>query len=210
VFLPGKLVRSTVDELARAGFDGTIGFHVYNEPLCDPRLFLLIDYVRRNLPLARIRFSTNGLWLTQEMLDELILVGLTAIHVSCYSDLEAHRLVHLDYKQLDTQLDRERLLDSHLQIYEQPVVHDSRPVCSAPLGEIIIWRDGRVGLCCIDWKRQHIFGDLRKEELMEVLDRGEMFRTWQQLQIRNRSCLDLCSRCKRARGNVRPAEGTSR
>jgi phosphatidylglycerophosphate synthase len=48
-------------KLAReSGFDGVIAFHIYNEPLIDPRLFSFIEYARRICPQGRILILTNG------------------------------------------------------------------------------------------------------------------------------------------------------
>ena len=33
--------------LANNGFEGTVCFHIYNEPLIDPRLFYIIEYIKQ-------------------------------------------------------------------------------------------------------------------------------------------------------------------
>ena len=48
--LPSTVVHKTIDELAEFDYSGLIGFHIYNEPMIDPRLFLFISYAKKRLP----------------------------------------------------------------------------------------------------------------------------------------------------------------
>ena len=76
IILPSKIVLETLDVLNKFNFNGTIAFHNYNEPLIDPRLIKFIEYSRKSCPNSKIYFSTNGIFLNQIILDELIEVVL--------------------------------------------------------------------------------------------------------------------------------------
>lgn len=42
-----KNVKAVIDELGDMGFDGRLSFHIYNEPMIDPRLFWFIEYAKK-------------------------------------------------------------------------------------------------------------------------------------------------------------------
>lgn len=196
IVLPSKIVLETLCVLKKFNYSGTIAFHNYNEPLIDPRLFKFIESARQLCPKSNIYFSTNGIFLNQTMLDELIESGLTDIHVSTYSDKDFERLSKLNYS-INKCVSRQTLIKDHLEIYIKPILNIKVP-CFAPLNQIIITRDGNLVLCCRDWKRKHVFGNLHREKLDEVLRNGELHYIYSHLSKGNRY-LDLCSRCASSR-----------
>ena len=192
IILPSKIVLETLDVLNKFNFNGTIAFHNYNEPLIDPRLIKFIEYSRKSCPNSKIYFSTNGIFLNQIILDELIESGLTNIHISAYSNKEYERLSKLHYSIYNI-ISKQTLIKDHLEIYDKPILNRKQP-CFAPLNQIIISRSGNILLCCRDWKRNHTFGDLFKEKLDNILRKGDLHRVYYKLSSGDRY-LDLCSRC---------------
>jgi radical SAM protein with 4Fe4S-binding SPASM domain len=55
--------------------------------------------------------------------------------------------------------------------------------------------NGDVLLCCMDWRRQVVLGNVRRQTLREVWH-GERYREYRRLQAQHRSHdLDLCRDC---------------
>jgi len=190
--LSSRIVYGILDVLGRFNYDKVIAFHVYSEPLTDPRLFKFIEYARSKCPDSDIYFSTNGAFLDQVLMNELVEAGLSNIHISAYSNGEFERLLKIDFP-ITHKVERLNLIKDHLEIYEKPIMDSDQP-CFAPLNDIVITRDATLSLCCRDWKRAHNFGDLKEKGLIEILREGKLHEAYRRLSSGDRY-LDLCRRC---------------
>jgi 2-deoxy-scyllo-inosamine dehydrogenase (SAM-dependent) len=191
IILPSKIVYSVINTLKRYSFSGQIAFHTYNEPLIDPRLFKFIEVAKESCPSCKIYICTNGYYLDQVMAEELSSIGVTEIHVSAYSDREMERLSKIN---VNIPFSTERMkLDERLNFYETSEKFIFKP-CHAPLSEIIVTRKGKISLCCLDWKRKYLFGDLHYQNLEEILRKGKLHSLYAKLSKGERN-LYLCRRC---------------
>ena len=195
IILPSKIFYSIINTIKKFSFSGKIAFHTYNEPLIDPRLFKFIEDAKKSCPSCKIYICTNGYYLDQIMAEELFSIGANEIHVSAYSDREMERLSKIN---VDIPFSVERMnLDNRLNFYDGPKKKYSKP-CHAPLNEIIVTREGKISLCCLDWKREYIFGDLHYQNLEGILKEGKMHSLYEKLSNGERT-LNLCRRCGWAR-----------
>lgn len=191
IILPSKVVYSTIDEVSEFNYNGIFGFHIYNEPMMDPRLFLLISYVKKMCPKACALICTNGYMLNQQMMVELEEIGVDSLNVSAYSISEYNRLVELEskisYQVMPMQLDdRESLYDR--------IPLNLKKSCHAPLNEVCIAPTGDIILCCLDWKNKHTFGNLINHDFLSLINGKEITDVFQELSAGCRS-LDLCRCC---------------
>jgi hypothetical protein len=189
--LPSRVIGETLDELAAVGFDGVVAFHIYNEPLIDPRLFQLIREVRNRCPSAKVLLLTNGFYLNQTLADEISDLEVWNLAVSAYTHAEYARLVHLTVR-IPYTVFFAKLDDRQNQYQRDPM--DIRRPCDAPVGDLSIGPDGSVILCCLDWKGQHVFGNLLNESLSSILSKESIRSVYRDLLGGNRS-LHLCRRC---------------
>ncbi len=201
VTLPATLVHRCLEELGHCGWQGTVNFHQYNEPLLDPRLFEFIRRARATLPQATIELVTNGFGLNEQLIKELAEAGASSLHVSLYGSpadkaILTDRLVRGPYR-LPIFLGRHEL-DDRAGIYDRAEVHSQRP-CGAPLEFVTVTCRGEVGLCCFDWQRTATFGNLAEMSLGEALASEKAQETYRRLKAGDRF-LDACKRCDRARG----------
>ncbi len=191
IILSSKLVKSVIDQLGKGGFKGYIAFHRYNEPTNDPRLFQFIAYAKKQVPKAKIRVLTNGSYLNQNMADDLYEVGLDILEVSSYFLKEHQRLIGLKVK--IPYLVTFQILDNRKTIYASDKIDLHKP-CFAHINDITINCEGKMPICCLDWKNQVIFGDLNKDTLEKILHSRFFTHTFKALSKGNRY-LDICSRC---------------
>jgi len=191
VILPGRVVRKTLDELGGIDFDGVVAFHIYNEPLNDPRLFSFIEYARARCPRCRVLILTNGWYLTQTLADELAELGVWNLVVSAYSDGEFDRLSRLDVK-VPYRVFR-AFLDDRRSIYEREPIPCDKP-CGAPVVDVSVAPSGHVVLCCLDYEGRHRFGDLKAECLQDILEKPQCRQVYAALRAGRRR-LYLCRRC---------------
>jgi radical SAM protein with 4Fe4S-binding SPASM domain len=84
--------------------------------------------------------------------------------------------------------------------YEKPVDREPlfpmrKEVCPLPFYTLVVHSDGAVGICCVDWAKQTIVGNLTKESLTDVW-RGEKLRAFQTMHLERRANENLaCKGC---------------
>ena len=70
-----------------------------------------------------------------------------------------------------------------------------------PLERMHILYDGTVILCCQDWRREVVMGDIKENTIREIWD-GEKYQKIRSLIYgRNKDCVELCKHCKLAISN---------
>lgn len=201
VTLPSSIVLDVLEELG--DWEGELAFHQYNEPLQDPRLFWLLERAQMICPKTKPYICTIGANLTADLCMELQEVGVAKLIVSIYGDDKTVEVMRKRMVLLQTmfgdwlEAQEERNLDDRLLVYDVPKEDPLEP-CYAPLRNVVITRDGLVGLCCFDWQRQHTFGDLRDKGLGEILASKEARRLYDELSTGRRE-LNLCRQCGRSR-----------
>jgi len=193
--LSEKIVYRVLDVCQKYNFEGTIAYHTYNEPGIDPRLMLFIGKTRERLPKAEIMLQTNGFYLDQNLAEEYVNHGTNVIRVSAYTESEYERLkkiqLSIPYKVSPI------ILDERLQQDIRPELNCTKP-CYAPLNEIIVTHQGDISLCCLDWKREHVFGNLYTQELEDILMTEKFQLTYKNLSKGIRF-LPICRKCNWAR-----------
>ena len=75
---------SVLRSLSRHQYKGWLCFHNYNEPLANPRLVREVAVAKRLLPMAHFSVYTNGDFLTNELFNALLSVGLTEMRITVY------------------------------------------------------------------------------------------------------------------------------
>lgn len=70
-----------------------------------------------------------------------------------------------------------------------------KEVCPFPFYTLAVHADLRVSVCCVDWNKKAVVGDLKSETLQEVWS-GKRLREFQQVHIRRKRCeLEACKSC---------------
>ncbi len=68
-------------------------------------------------------------------------------------------------------------------------------VCPFPFYSLIINSDGEVTVCCADWKRKLVVGDLKKESLKEIWNGGTLRNFWIKLLQGEKNSFGMCKKC---------------
>lgn len=171
-------------------FKGDVGFHNYNEPLADPRLFHIVRKIKEICPDCRVSIWTNGLYLYPKLALEAVDIGVDEFVLTAYSPDSGCRYASMEKIKIYAVH-----LDDRLKNYTRPV-QNSRAPCDAPFGQLIVNRFGQVALCCMDWQYTMTFGDLHSKELEDCFK--AMDEVYQNL-INGIRVYDVCSRCRRTR-----------
>jgi radical SAM protein with 4Fe4S-binding SPASM domain len=187
-YLPLKIINNVSEYIKQIGWTGIIAFHTYNEPTIDPRLFMLIEKFNTHY----ILIATNGKTLNQQLLDELIEYKINEMNVTAYSNEDYVRLINLNPHNIKYSVTTGEL-DDRIKLYDEGEKNNNK-ICNAPLEEIIIGCNGDFCLCCLDWKKQHSFGNLNNQSFEDILKSEEIKSVSENLKKGNRT-LDLCKRC---------------
>lgn len=181
--LSSVAVTDVIDTLANQnyGVGKFLAFHVYNEPLLDPRLFKFIDYARSKLGQINIILWSNGWYLYETIAEELAQAGITHFMVSAYSDAEYERFTALrnwlrtrlrsrlamDALPVFFQVRRVRELDERM--HRLALAPQNCLPCHQPLNNLTIRANGDIGLCCYDWAQEETFGNINRAPFAECL-----------------------------------------
>lgn len=182
--LPAHVVEDVLETLGAAGFgDGRyIAFHLYNEPLLDPRLAGFVRYARAQCPQAGIILWSNGWYLTETIACELAAAGVTHFMLSAYSRRAQDEFQALGLRLQESlaafmgdgrlpvyfRVRRCSRLDDRMQMISPAQEPDARP-CHQPLSDLTIRAGGSLGLCCYDWAEQKAFGNLNGQRFADCL-----------------------------------------
>ena len=188
--MPSRTVSKILQGLADIGFTGNVGFHTYNDPLIDPRLFSFIDWSRVVLPKSDVVVYTNGEYLTDTIVAELIEKRVRII-VSTYTE-HSKSLCHRFGLETCAEC-----FDDRLNGYTRELT-DYRGPCNAPYSQLMIDVDGIVNLCCFDWASSVCFGDVNKSTITEILTQSGMEAAYHNLRNGIRD-FDICRRCTTSR-----------
>jgi hypothetical protein len=192
--LPLRVISSTLEALAALGYDRKVRFHTSNEPLADPRMLSVVRLARELLPEAELVLFTNGDALSQQLADELVEAGMTALLLSAYNPVVRKRLGRLKVGCDKTILYRGGFSDKTLVgQYDAEPTGCALP-CGAPLHHLQIGCGGEVYLCCRDWRRRYTFGSLRTQPLAAILSQQRLWDVYAPLRDGKR-LLPLCQRC---------------
>lgn len=198
--LPLKIVEKVLDELALYNFSGTISFHTYNEPLMDPRLFYIISLAKEKCPKCKIYILSNGFYFNQTIANDLISVGADRIDITAYSKSEYERLLKIKISKPYSIFYSPKVedLDDRLEIYNDCSEKQcSNKPCYNVLNDIIITCDGKIDICCFDWKRMYVFGDLEKQSVKQIVNEKEFKNTFFDLAHGKRKST-MCINCIKA------------
>lgn len=84
---------------------------------------------------------------------------------------------------------------SHEQLMSTQYYSGQKAVCPSPFYTLVVNSDLKATVCCVDWDKQTVVGDLRTQTILEVW-RGEELRRLQTTMLeRRRSELPGCAAC---------------
>jgi len=195
--LPIKFVEKVIKELSNLGYRNEIGFHTFNEPFQDPRLYYILSYTRELLPDNTILLWTNAMNLTKTLIEDFKEFGNIRYIISVYNQRIFNKIGDFrgtgeSFEILDYRSEHNNQ-DDRLQIYYMPEINLKKK-CFAPYHQVIISYQGDVSLCCFDWNRTITFGNIKDSELAGILVSKKMIDAYKNLSNGDR-VFDVCKRC---------------
>tara|TARA_B100000315_G_scaffold257259_1_gene305531 strand:- start:30 stop:833 length:804 start_codon:yes stop_codon:yes gene_type:complete len=169
--IPTELHNKIISELSELNFRGLIGYYNNNEPLLDKRLPVLIKYAKNKLTGAYIRVLTNGLLLSERIVEDLYNAGLDWLCINCYEEKAKTKIKkiynkirekHSDFRvEMNLRKQDEILLNRAGKVPNKaPLNYSLSSFCWNPFAQMIITPDGKVPLCCQDFYVEEEMGNV--------------------------------------------------
>lgn len=192
--MPLTDIKAIIGQLCEIDFRGTICFQIYNEPMIDPRLFLIMEYIKQTLVAnAEILVYTNGYYLTDSLVKDLQSGFADIIVATGYGKEEFERLINLNIEIPYYVLWGD--LDDRLEWDADQKERENQIPCDSLFWQVPIWVNGDVGLCCLDYLQKVRYGNIKEKRLEDILDAWEVRKDMECLLCGNRKEVSYCASC---------------
>jgi len=196
-----------IDELSEMEFSGEIHPHFYNEPLLDERLGRFVKYICKKLPDTEVVIFTNGIFLTVEKYQELVMAGVgrfnitrhtptdppTVLSVLKYRDAKGSQGIELAYNR--SGIDHGQNIFNRGGLIPITKVVDPMMHCDWPSNILTINNEGDVLLCCNDYFGSYRVGNLKGSSILSIWNQQHNKKLRDYL-LRDTSKIEVCKKCK--------------
>jgi len=93
--MPLDEIEAIAKKLGELGYDRTLSPYTYSEPLIDPRLYTVLEMLTKYVPKSNLAIVTNGFFLYEPVIDDIVKRGMRRISISCYLPKEHERIQKL-------------------------------------------------------------------------------------------------------------------
>lgn len=206
-FLETIYIRKIFNELKLHQFKGVISFQSLNDPLLDERITngSLFKLCRKILSYddVKIRINTNGIFLNNSNIENMLSSGLDKLFISCYTDEILNKAKEykskypyyieiLDYtgeRTAELKYDRAGIIKSYSKFVPKETTS-----CTLPIFSSVIGFNGEVRICLNDPLGQLKLGNIKNENLYDILN-SEKVRKIRNKIITNRKEVFPCNIC---------------
>lgn len=197
-----------IKNLEGLDFSGRISYDFYNEPMLHPQFTEIVQLTKKILPKCKIHLYSNGTLLTQNKFNELIKSGIDKFVITQHEqDENKENYIFTNvYKSLNTN-DREKVifrsykdlkLVNRAGILKQIATEGlALHPCFIPSHMVTVSVDARVISCFEDYNENLVFGDLKKEKLIDIWDKNSYKQFRGSLQKGLRHLFVTCKDCSR-------------
>lgn len=185
-----EMFQKIVRQLKDMGWKGTLFMCVNNEPFIDKRIVEFSKYAKKELHGIRIAVITNGTLLNEDLMDQMV-GTIDQITINDYSEryvfAESNRRIIKHIKKnpnkfgniqitFNRRYTKEILATRAGSAPNKPKKNvDVTSPCLYPFTDLIIFPDGKVGMCCNDCYEITDLGNVMSESILEIWG-GERFK----------------------------------
>lgn len=195
-----SLWKKIINELNEINFSGNLFPNGYNEPLVDINMLKMIKYARTKLPNAFLAIYTNADVLTMESFYKFIKIGLDEFVVSLHEP--QNKFMETYDKMSDSE---KKIIQFNITDKNRNSILDTRAGIVRTIGKQRIWNkcdvkalviraDGSVPICCSDYFKEAVFGNVKNEKLINIWNKPKYKRIRENLW-NGIADFDLCKRC---------------
>ncbi|MDL2327539.1 SPASM domain-containing protein [Ruminococcaceae bacterium OttesenSCG-928-A11] len=197
-----ELFETLMLQLRNIGYSGRVNFNFFGEPLLCNNLDHFVKSTRLNLPNAYLFLASNGDYLDQKRIEELIQAGIDMFNVTQHCGTESmftrvfpdipedikSKIYYRNYT--DIRLHNRSGIIDELQregMEQQP--------CHLPSEQVIITVLGNVLPCCDDFDQKNVMGNITETNLVDIWNSSKFNTFRENLLAGNRAYYDACKMC---------------
>lgn len=205
-FMSREVFLKALERLKEINYSCIIDYSFYNEPLLDDRLPEFVKLTKEILKKCIIRIFTNGDYLTPELAGELIDSGVSLFTITQHDKNE-----EVFMKKMRPLL--ERFPDNIVLncLHNAAVGNRGGAIevknqiamekCFTADGNMIITYNGDILLCCNDYHRKHVFGNIMNESIPEIRNK-KSFKKIRKDVRKGITRLEICKQCFARESNL--------
>lgn len=183
---------------------------INNEPFIDKRILDFSQFAKKNLPGVEIAMVSNGTLLSIDKLDEIV-GKIDEITINDYSEqyalAKSHKEIYRHVKKHNDRFKNVRIVINRRYRKEilatrtgtapnKPKKNNSIDTpCIYPFLDLLIFPDGKVGMCCNDCKEITDFGDITQNSLSEIWNNSKFQKLREAMSGGYRSSYPFCKEC---------------
>lgn len=204
-----EVISKLISRLAEIKYAGVVDFIFFNEPTLNPKLAEYVSRIRKAVPLAIPRISTNGDMLTYELVKKLSDAGLDRIYPMRHNPTPAgwkdnietlsaqfpglFQIMDIDDAERDAGLhDFNGLVEVKNHRGRKIVNGKARCQVHRHIAQFTI--DGDWNLCCVDYAKTRSFGSLLNRSILEIW-RDPEFVSARNLLESGEPAAEVCKTC---------------
>jgi len=196
-YMKEALYEKIINDLQVIKFKGLLSTHFYGEPLLHPKLTSLIEYTKKKLPDCKLKIFTNGDFLTKKIYMSLVKAGVDEFLITAHDSNALSKSKKLKMLLKDKSRIIIQTIDGVYKMNRGGLL-DIKPgkieCCNYPSKYLVINYKGEVVLCCNDYFCKYVFGDLKKEDIINIWNKKE----FQKVRTELKSGIfkfEICKKC---------------
>lgn len=191
-FLSEEVAYKLNKDLLEINYAGIVTFAGNGEPLLNKNLPKIVSVVSNGLK-GTFKLISNGDLLTKELAEELKQSGLTNFKISKY-DSNTKDLSFLENVEFVDYRSSPSHEVNRVEVYTSPRELNIPRYCYLPFYKLFLDYNGDVLLCCNDWKKRTIIGNILKDKIQNIW-LSEEFNNYRKNIINLKRNFDPCIFC---------------
>lgn len=207
--MPEEMFQKIIHELKDLKWNGKLFMCVNNEPLIDNRILRFCEYAKMNISKIVTVLITNGTLLSPGLMDEMpgkidqmiindysekYTLSKTHKHIYAYIKKNPKRFEKMSIV-INRRYSKEILATRAGNAPNKPKKNvEMNCACLYPFTDLIIFPNGKIGMCCNDCSEITDFGDISKELLIDIW-RNEKFKKVRISMMGGARTYPFCKEC---------------
>ncbi len=197
-----NIFNKLINDLKNIDYKGEFHPHFYGEPLLDDRIIDFVKTINKEFPKSDIIIYSNGTLLNLDYFKKLINAGCTRIIVTKHDDVtypDIDKVIYfakknkLDDKLFVRTLNKNKLFNRGGLFKIDNSVENFRNCFVSKT--ITIDYEGNVILCCNDYNKKNILGNIKFEPINQIWESDKFIKIRKSIE-QNKPILDICKKCK--------------
>lgn len=200
-----ELFLKLMNDLVDMGYEGSISYEFYNEPMLAKKIMWFVETTRKYLPKSFIFFYSNGTLLSREKFLKLNELGVDRFIITKH-EKTPHLLFEKVYEQLDEDLKKKVQFQHHTElkltnrggtVKAGPDEIPALTPCYLPSFLAVITVNGNVLPCFEDFHEEQVMGNIEKNHLNDIWTNEKFTHFRTQLKRGQRHLHSPCKNCNR-------------